>query len=184
MGKPLRGLVQFGVMAAAASAATGPAVGIAAGLVGAHTVPAWLYGLALSAALLLVTWIALTRDAERLGSLGLALTRRRVREFAIGFVLSAGSYAALYLGRAALVGASWTPTGLSIVSTAVPGLAIALFLMVPEELLFRVHDDAGGDDNGYDSPVQAAGSAWRRRFRLKPEATRLPTNDQRPETSD
>lgn len=124
-------------MAAAAVAATGPAVGIAAGLVGARMVPMWLYGAALSASLLLATWIALTRDAERFASLGLAFTRRRVREFAVGFVLCAGLYAAWYLARAALVGASWTPTGLSILSTAVPGLAIALFLMLPEELVFR-----------------------------------------------
>lgn len=130
-------LVRFGALAAVAYGAAGPLLGMAGAMLGVRAMPIWIYGAAFSGSLLIVTWIALVLDGERLSSLGLTPTGNRVREFAIGFVLSAVLYAALHLVRAASVGAHWTPTGFGIVSTALPGLVVAMLLMLPEELLFR-----------------------------------------------
>ena len=128
---------RFGALAVMAYGAAGPAAGIAGALLGVRSIPVWFYGATLSGLLLLATWIALRLDGGRLAWLGLTPTRTRLRQFAIGFGLSALFYAALHLVRAASVGASWTRTDASIFTTAAPGLAIALLLMLPEELLFR-----------------------------------------------
>jgi membrane protease YdiL (CAAX protease family) len=108
-----------------------------AGVLVGGSVPIWAYGAAFSAWLLLATWIALALDCERLTSLGLVPTRHRLKEFVVGFALSAALFAALASVRAASVGASWTFGGLSALPEASAGLLITLLLLLPEELLFR-----------------------------------------------
>jgi membrane protease YdiL (CAAX protease family) len=66
-------------------------------------------------------------------------TRRRVAEFALGFVLSTSLFAALALIRGAFVGASWTFAGFPELPETVAGPGIALLVLLLEELLFRGH---------------------------------------------
>ena len=120
-----------------AALAAGPLVGIAVGTLGLSGVPGWAYAGLVSIWLLGLTWGAVRSEGGTLRTLGLVPTRRRVREFAVGFGLAAGAFAAVALVRAASVGAEWTVDPVAGARAAVLGLPLALVLLLPEELLFR-----------------------------------------------
>jgi membrane protease YdiL (CAAX protease family) len=58
-------------------------------------------------------------------------------ELVTGFAIGAALFVSLALARAWSVGATWTFAGLDASTSALAGLAVALLLLLPEELVFR-----------------------------------------------
>ena len=137
---PLARAVVFLCLAAAGYTAAGPLTGLALGLAGRDGTGALgigIYSGVVSAAFLLATWVALRREGCTLAALGLAPSRRRFAEVALGFAVSAILFGGVALVRAAAVGASWEFRGAAGMEAAAVGLPLALALLLPEELLFR-----------------------------------------------
>ena len=132
-----RGLLKalaFTAVAAVLLIATGPLVGIFAGMAGISRVPVWAYAGAY--ATLLVVATSAVRALEGKG-VSIVPSRRRLREFTLGLAVGAVLFAMLALVRAASVDAEWTFAGLTTVVPAGAGLIVALLLLLPEELVFR-----------------------------------------------
>jgi membrane protease YdiL (CAAX protease family) len=129
--------ILFAAAAVGLLMATGPLVGVLAALTGSSTVPAWIYSALFATLLLAATGLALRLDGSDLDSLGLAPTRRRIREFTLGLALGTLLFAMLALVRGATVGAVWSLTSSNGATAAFSGLATAFLLLLPEELLFR-----------------------------------------------
>jgi uncharacterized protein len=139
-GRALLRVTVFLIVGALAWMAPGPIVGLVGGLFG-HTAargPGVAVALVLPSLILVVAnWVALRREGESLADVGLTLDARRAREFALGFLVSAGLFAAVPLARAIAVGATWELRGRDGLQAAIVGLPVAFLLMFPEELIFR-----------------------------------------------
>ena len=117
--------------------AAGPIVGAVAAVAGLSSVPAAAYAAVVCALLLAATGLAFHREGLDLGSLGLAPSRDRIRELAIGFAAGVLLFAGLALVRGALAGVAWTFGGVNAMLPVLASLIVALLLLLPEELLFR-----------------------------------------------
>jgi membrane protease YdiL (CAAX protease family) len=117
--------------------ATGPLTAIAAATIGIGRVEMWVYGAVYSLLLLGASRLAFGLDGLTLRALGLALTRERAGELAMGFALGVTLFVGLALVRAASVGAEWSFAGVDALPGALVGLVVALVLLLPEELIFR-----------------------------------------------
>lgn len=117
--------------------ATGPLVGFLGSLAGRSHVPTWAYAGSFSVLLLAATALAVALDRTGWRSLGLVPTRQRARECGFGLAVGALLFAALAAVRGASVDAIWEFGSVNAVPTACVGMATALLLLLPEELLFR-----------------------------------------------
>ena len=90
-----------------------------------------------SAGLLLVSWRLLRAEQSGIGTLGLTPTRRRLREFALGFAVTAPLFLGVAMLQSRMVGAGWEFQGLGGVRVAIAGVAATSVLVLFEELLFR-----------------------------------------------
>lgn len=124
----------------ATAAAVFPVAGLVFGLAGMDSgqpAAAWFFPAFVATALLAASWIALRWERAGLDSLGLVPTRRRVKEFWIGFAAASAVFAIVALVRAASVGAEWAFDPASGARAALVGLPLAFVLVIAEELLFR-----------------------------------------------
>ena len=90
-----------------------------------------------SAGLLLVTAALLRREGVGLSVLGLPLHRSRMRELAVGFVVSAALFLMVAGAQSAAVGAPWLFQGARGALAALADLPLVASLVLVEELLFR-----------------------------------------------
>jgi uncharacterized protein len=130
----------FSVASLAALIAPGPLLGIVSGMLGGGLTGSagqWAYVATALLLLLAITWIALRRDGESLGALGLRFESRRLREFGYGAAITSGVFAAAAIVRATWIDASWRFEGAPGIRAALIGLPAALLLMAGEELVFR-----------------------------------------------
>jgi membrane protease YdiL (CAAX protease family) len=137
MRNPLLKAAVFLVAAIGMLIASGPLVAVLVSMAGVRVLPAWAYACTFSTLLLAATGLALHFDGTGLARLGLVPTRKRVRELAVGLGLSVVLFGVLALVRGATIDAAWSFAGSGALSAAGSGLAIAFFLLLPEELLFR-----------------------------------------------
>ena len=98
---------------------------------------AWMFPAITTGLLLLATWCALRVEKLGFAALGIALTRRRVREFAGGLAMGATAFALLAVLNAWLVGAQWHVDWAAGARATLLGLPLALLMLLPEELVFR-----------------------------------------------
>jgi hypothetical protein len=105
--------------------ATGPLTAIAAATIGIGRVEMWVYGAVYSLLLLGASRLAFGLDGLTLRALGLALTRERAGELAMGFALGVTLFVGLALVRAASVGAEWSFAGVDALPGALVGLVVA-----------------------------------------------------------
>jgi membrane protease YdiL (CAAX protease family) len=127
----------FVVAALIALAAAGPLFGLAAALTGATRPPMWLFAALYSLLLLAVARVAYRLDRTAPRGLGLVDRQVRLREFLLGFAISALAFVMLALVRGMSVGAEWIFAGSTALRTASIGLGLGFLLMFSEELLFR-----------------------------------------------
>jgi uncharacterized protein len=127
----------FVVAAVVLLIATGPLTGMAAATLGMARVEVWTFAAVFSALMLAATVAALWLEGATLSVLGLAPSRQRVGELVTGFTIGAALFVSLALVRASSVGAVWTFAGVDASMSALAGLAVALLLLLPEELVFR-----------------------------------------------
>jgi CAAX protease family protein len=90
-----------------------------------------------STAMLLVTLGLLRQEGIAGAALGLPVNRRRVREFAIGFVVSVALFLAIAWTQSAMVGAAWVFQGAHGALAAARDLPLIASMVLAEELLFR-----------------------------------------------
>ncbi|GAB3347470.1 lysostaphin resistance A-like protein [Lysobacter tyrosinilyticus] len=98
---------------------------------------AWMFPAIATGLLLLVTWVALHVEKLGFAALGLACTRRRAWEFAIGLAMGTLAFGLLTMLSAWWVGAHWQVDWASGARVVVQGLPLALLMLLPEELVFR-----------------------------------------------
>jgi uncharacterized protein len=129
--------VAFAVLAIGSILATGPLMGLVAGVAGLQQIPMWAYAGVCVTLLLALTAGALRVEGSSLRDLGLAPTHARIGELLFGCGVSALLFASIALVRGGLLGVEWKFAGLAAVPGACLGLVTALLLLLPEELIFR-----------------------------------------------
>lgn len=97
----------------------------------------WMYLVIVSGLLVCATWFALRIDRHGFAVLGLAFTRRRVRELIVGAGVGAMAFGALTVLSAWWAGADWQVDWTNGLRAALLGLPLALLMLLPEELVFR-----------------------------------------------
>jgi uncharacterized protein len=127
----------FVVAAVVLLIATGPLTGMAVATLGIARVEVWTFAAVFSALMLAATVAVLRLEGATLRVLGLAPSRQRICELVTGFAIGAALFVSLALVRASSVGAVWTFAGGDASMSALAGLAVALLLLLPEELIFR-----------------------------------------------
>jgi len=133
---PAGKLAVFVAVTAAALGAAAPAAGLAGTLLpggSGQSTHAAIVGLLL----LTATWVCLRLEGKSLRDLGLAGSRRTIRDCAAGFGLGAALFALIALAQGAMVSAAWSMHPAASLGAAASGLSAALLLLLPEELVFR-----------------------------------------------
>jgi membrane protease YdiL (CAAX protease family) len=114
--------------------------GVAAGLASTFLAPAalqWLFPVTLAVLVVLATWVCLRLENRGFADLGLQLTRRRLLEGGVGFVIGAVLFCGIALTQAAVVGMPWQLSRAGVAGAVAAGLATMLVSVLVEELLFR-----------------------------------------------
>jgi uncharacterized protein len=136
---PFRRLLVF-VAGAAVSVALGISVGTrVSDLLGVSRpfVTMALASSAIAGLLLVLSAFLLQREGTTAATLGLPTNSHRMREMALGFILSAVLFQTIAYAQTARVGASWHFQGWPGVSATITGLGLTACMVLAEELLFR-----------------------------------------------
>jgi len=127
--------------------AIGALVSITLGILVAAHVPKWfgfspsmLMAFASAVIAFFVFWLSaflLQREGAAVSVLGLPVDGRRIRELAVGFIITSILFYAVACCQSVMVGASWRFQGWSGVSAAGIALGLTACMVLAEELVFR-----------------------------------------------